>query len=126
MAPLRHEIPTHLGVEDKAFYGLSVRQFTYLTVGLAGTYGLWQQWPELPLALRLGLALACLLLALAVALLRPHGRGLEEWLFVLSHYLAVPKVAVWRPREPEPGAESGSAGDWQELSPRLAWREEGR
>ncbi len=126
MARLRHEIPTHLGVEDKAFYGLSVRQFTYLAVGLAGGYGLWQQWPALPPALRLGLALACLLLALTVALLRPHGRGLEEWAFVFLHYLAVPKAAVWRPREPEEEATEGSGGDWQELAPRLDWREEGR
>jgi hypothetical protein len=100
MPHLRHEIPTHLNVEDKAFYGLSVRQFTYLTVGLACAYGLWQQWPVLPMVLRLGLAAACLLAALTVALVRPHGRGLEERFFVLLHYLSIPRAAVWRPREP--------------------------
>lgn len=94
MTTKRHEIPTHLNVEDKAFYGLSVRQVMYLTVGAASGYGLWNQWEALPVGLRLGVALACFLLAAAVALIRPHGRGLEEWAFVALHYAAVPKVCV--------------------------------
>ena len=37
----RHEIPTHLNVEDRAVYGLSVRQLTYLVAGCSGAYGVW-------------------------------------------------------------------------------------
>ena len=48
VAPQRHEIPTHLDVEDRAFYGLTARQVMWLTVGCAGGYGLWAQWPDLP------------------------------------------------------------------------------
>ena len=42
----RHEIPTHLNVEDRAVYGLSVRQLTYLVVGSSGGYQLWSAWPD--------------------------------------------------------------------------------
>ena len=121
MAAKHHEIPTHLNVEDKAFYGLSARQFMYLTVGLATSYGLWNQWPALPVAARLALALACFALAAALALVRPHGRGLEEWAFVVLHYAAAPKASVWRPREPDPVAWRPSAARWAELSPRPVW-----
>ena len=36
MAAARHEIPTHLNAEDRAFYGLTARQLMWLTVGCAG------------------------------------------------------------------------------------------
>ena len=55
MSRHRHEIPTHLNVEDKAFYGFSARQVMYVTVGLSGSYALWNQWPGVPLLLRLTL-----------------------------------------------------------------------
>lgn len=133
MAHQRHEIPTHLNVEDKAFYGLSARQFTCLTVGLATSYGLWIQWPVLPVAARLALAAACFALAAALALVRPHGRGLEEWAFVALRYAALPKACVWRPGEPDPAAWRPAASHWAELSPLPAWaavyeitREEGQ
>ena len=98
----RHEIPTHLDVQDKAFCGLSVRQVLCLTSGVAVSYGLWQHAVALPTSLRLGLAMSCLLLVAAVALVRPGGRGLEEWTVVAAHYATVPGEAVWRPREPAP------------------------
>ncbi|MGD9893044.1 MAG: PrgI family protein [Dehalococcoidia bacterium] len=121
MARSRHEIPTHLNVEDKVLYGLSVRQVMYLTVGCAAGYAIWNQWPDLALVIRLGLAVACLALAAAIALVRPHGRGLEEWVFVALHYLAVPKVTVWRPREPDRATSRPTGGRWAELAPRLSW-----
>lgn len=122
----RHEIPTHLNVEDKAFYGLSVRQVMYMTTGCATGYALWHQWPDAPPALRLGAAAACLILALALALVRPGGRGLEEWAFVALHYAATPKRAVWRIAEPETAAWRPVASTWQELAPRVAWTGEER
>lgn len=121
MARARHEIPTHLNVEDKVLYGLSVRQVMYLTIGCATGYALWNQWPELALVLRLGLAAACLALATVVALVRPYGRGLEEWAFVALHYLAVPKVSVWRPRTSDPARWRPGGGRWAELAPHLSW-----
>ena len=122
----RHEIPTHLNVEDKAFYGLSVRQVMYLTTGCATAYALWNQWPDAPPALRLGAALGCLLLAAALALVRPGGRGLEEWAFVALHYAATPKRAVWRVAEPAVADWRPGASAWQELTPGVAWTGEVR
>jgi hypothetical protein len=124
MTRQRHEIPTHLNVEDKAFFGLSVRQVMYLTSGLAGAYALWSQWPDLPAVARLGPAAACVLQALAFALVRPRGRGLEEWAFVALHYAATARASVWRPREPDPADWRPSGARWEELAPRLAWEGE--
>jgi hypothetical protein len=120
----RHEIPTHLNVEDKAFFGLTVRQVMHLTIGLAGGYAVWNQWPDLPAALRLGLAGVGLAQAVALALFRPGGRGLEEWAFVALHYTALPKASVWRPREPERADWRPGAGGWEAWTPTLAWEEE--
>ena len=122
MAPQRHETPTHLNVEDRAFYGLTARQLMWLTVGCAGGYGLWTQWPELPVGPCLALAAVCVALAVVLALVRPHGRGLEEWAFAALHYAAVPKRSAWRPREPELAAWRPSGPRWAELAPHLSWR----
>ena len=114
----RHEIPTHLNVEDRAFFGLSVRQVLYLVTGLAGAYGIWQQWSLLPGGARLAAATAVLLLAAAFALVRPQRRGLEEWVFVAAHYASVPKASTWR-REPLGLAvhDEATAGGWATLAP---------
>jgi len=122
--PRRHEIPTHLNVEDRAIYGLTIRQVMYLTVGAAGGYALWNQWPGLPLAFRGVIVLPCLLAALILALVRPYGRGLDEWLFVALHHLAVARASVWRPREIHPTG-SELEGTWEELVPSLLWKEDG-
>jgi hypothetical protein len=117
----QHEIPTHLNVEDTVVLGLSIRQFAYLVVGVAGGYGLWNQWPDLPLAVRLGPAALWLLVAATFALLRPRGRGLEEWVFVAIHHLATPKRTVWRVPEPDSTDTDPSHGGWAELAPELSW-----
>lgn len=120
----RHEIPTHLNVEDRAFYGLTIRQVMYLIVGASGGYELWNQWPALPLLIRGLLVVPPLLLALIFALVRPHGRSLDEWFFVALHHAAVPKVSVWQPREPEKEHGRRDSAGWEELAPQIAWREE--
>jgi len=94
----RHEIPTHLNVEDKAFAGLTMRQLMTAAVGLGVAYGAASE-PPFPLPLRL-IAAGLVLAAVALfALWRPGGRPLEDWAFVLLRYWAVPRIAVWRPRE---------------------------
>ena len=101
----RHEIPTHLHVEDKLLGNLTVRQTLYLCIGLSLSYGLWQQLGAPGLLHTLGMAalpLRVLLsalptgFALLCALLRPAQRPLEEWTFVALRYLSLPKAAVWR------------------------------
>ncbi|MCC6175630.1 MAG: PrgI family protein [Chloroflexi bacterium] len=118
----RHEIPTHLNVEDKAFVGLSVRQLMNLIVGLSTAYAIWNDWPAMPVLLRGGLAGACLLTAVVLTLVRPGGRPLEEWAFVALHYVATPKLSVWSPREPDPAEWLPGPGSWEELDARVSWR----
>ena len=126
MARQRHEIPTHLNVADKAFYGLSVRQAMYLITGFSGAFGLWSQWPDVPTAVRIALAAFCLLSATALAVIRPGGRGIEEWAFVALRYLALPKVCLWRPRDPDLAVWRSAEARWAELAPQVTWQEERR
>jgi hypothetical protein len=125
MSRARHEIPTHLDVEDKLLFGLTARQFLYLVVGCSLAYGVWQQ-PALAEGLRLGLAVACAAGAAVVALVRPLGRPLEEWVVAGLFYAASPRQSTWQPREPRLTEWRLPDGGWQELSPQfeLAWAED--
>jgi hypothetical protein len=105
----RHEIPTHLNVEDKAFAGLTMRQLMTAAVGLGLAYGVASELP-LPMAMRLVFAGVVLIGVAVMAVWRPAGRPVEDWAFVLLRYWSIPRVAVWRPREafPEPEKETTS------------------
>lgn len=128
MASPRHEIPTHLNGEDKLFAGLAVRQIMFLTVGGASGYGLWNQWPEFILAGRVGLALLGFGLGAALAFVRPHGRGREEWAFIAGHFAALPRVSAWRVRgfDRFTGAASQRTPPWIERASHLIWPERPR
>ena len=95
----RHEIPTHLDIEDKVVYGLSSRQLMYRMAGASCGYALWGQLSCLSLPVRAAAVGVLALVAIAVALVRPMGRGLDEWLFVVVHYLALPRITTWEPRQ---------------------------
>lgn len=123
MSRHRHEIPTHLNVEDKAYYGFSARQVMYLIVGLSIGYSIWNQLAGLPAPIRITLIAVCVAVAVIFALVRPHGRSLDEWAFVAFHYVAAPKLSIWRPREPDVQEVSALDREWEELNPRLAWQE---
>ena len=108
-APERQEIPTHLEVEDRVLFGLTLRQGIIALVGLSLGYSLYAQlgqlsWPagdtvgHLPLVVRIVLGLLPALVAVALATIQPAGRPLEEWLFALARYAALPKECAWRPR----------------------------
>jgi hypothetical protein len=94
----RHEIPTHLNVEDKAFAGLTMRQLMTAAVGLGLAYGVASELP-LPIPVRLTVAVVVLILVAVMAVWRPAGRPMEDWAFVLLRYWSVPRVAVWHPRQ---------------------------
>ena len=119
-----HEVPTHLNVEDKVLFGLSVRQFLYLLVGSSASYTLWEQTATAASALRVGLVACTLLTTLAFALLRPAGRSLEEWLAAALVYLASPRSSTWRPVDPEAADWHPLGAGWQELTPALSWTED--
>ena len=121
---MQHEVPTHLNVEDKVLFGLTVRQFLYLLVGSSASYALWEQARSLSEAVRIALIVACVVTTLAFALLRPAGRALEEWLVAGLMFVASPRQATWRPREPEPADWHPSGGGWEELTPSLVWADE--
>jgi hypothetical protein len=125
-AARRHEIPTHLDVEDRLLLGLPARRALALLAGLAFAYSLWHQWPGAPEALRAGLAAACVLVAAAAAFVRPGGRGLETWALLALRYAACRRPSVWRPECPDAAAPARDAPDraapgWEELAPRLDW-----
>lgn len=119
-----HEIPTHLEIEDKLLFGLTLRQAVIALVGVALGFLIYSQLHRLPWEwtalggapgghLPLWLQILCgalpVLLALALALISPAGRPLEDWLFALARYAAQPKRCVWRSR-PTPAARSAGVG----------------
>ncbi len=115
----RHEIPTHLNVEDKAFAGLTMRQLMTAAIGLALAYGAASE-PPWPMALRLAAAGLVLAAVALLALWRPAGRPLEDWGFVLLRFWALPRVAVWRPRELTSGAQEPEHR-YEVALPEAAW-----
>jgi hypothetical protein len=119
-----HEVPTHLNVEDKVLFGLTVRQFLYMLVGSSVTYTLWGQSEALADAVRIAMCSVCVIVTLAFALLRPAGRPLEEWLAAALVYVASPRRSIWQPVEPEPSDWRPAAGGWQELAPSLSWADD--
>ncbi|HEY1298201.1 MAG TPA: PrgI family protein [Chloroflexota bacterium] len=121
--PRHHEVPTHLNVEDKLLFGLTVRQFLYLLVGSSVAYTLWEQSAALGEVARVCLGALCVGVTLAFALLRPADRPLEEWLAAALVYAASPRRTVWRPAEPCSTDWRPAAGGWQELTPSPSWVE---
>ena len=115
----RHEIPTHLEVEDRILGPLTTRDALYLLVGAATVYWIGT---DLTLALWARMGLGCIvgLVALAFALVRIQGRPLESWLFAGLQYLASPRIAVWRPAAPHLPSEA-SVSAWQLRQPRVLW-----
>ncbi len=54
----RHEVPTHLNIEDKAFAGLTMRQLMVAIIGLALAYSALSEAP-LPLVAPTGTSASC-------------------------------------------------------------------
>lgn len=104
----RHELPTHLHVDDKLIAGLTVRQVLFLSVGVSVGYSLWLHLTWLaqvsPLArfavlaalVRLALAASPVIAMAICILIRPADRPLEDWLPVALRYVILPKAAVWQ------------------------------
>jgi hypothetical protein len=111
MRPLQHEVPTHLNVEDRVLFGLTVRQFLLLLVGSSAAYALYGQLAVLPEAPRLVLVGLVVVAALVFALVRPAGRALEDWLVAGLVFAATPRRASWQAAEPR-------ALDWRPIDAR--------
>ncbi len=91
-----HEIPTHMEFEDKMLLGLTGRQVAVAIAGFSCAAGTWATLAFLPVVLRAFAGSVVLVAALALALLRPGGEGLEEWLFAWVRFHALPARAVWQ------------------------------
>jgi hypothetical protein len=116
----RHEIPTHLAVEDRVLSGLTMPQLLVLLCGLCASYALWQGSPAALAPLRPALAGSVLAGGIALALWRPQGRGLLTWTLVVSRYLLLPRLYLWRPCHAAT-MDTGADEHWLKGVPRLAW-----
>jgi hypothetical protein len=114
----RHEIPTHLDAPDRFLFGLTAKQAMQLMAAAASMYGLLNN-EVLPPEVRLPLAIVSVLVGVLVALVRPDGRAVEEWLVLLAFHVATPRQFVWRPVPF--GADWETDTRWANLRPRLDW-----
>lgn len=119
----RHEIPTHLAVEDRVVLGLTMRQVMLVLLGSTCSYAVWEQWPEAMVGLRLVLPAVGLLLTLGLVFLHPAGRPMEDWLVVLLRFAVLPKQRVWRPSTSETTVPRETAG-WVGYTPQVTWKGE--
>jgi hypothetical protein len=115
-----HELPTHLGVEDRVLGPFTMRQVLVLLSGASAAYEGWGQLPAAPLDLRAAFALGTIALTLATALLRPGGRRMEVWVVVIVRFAVLPKRSLWRPRSLARAGVATRAG-WADHAPTLAW-----
>lgn len=97
---LEHEVPTHLEIEDKPFFGLTMPQFVTLFVGLAVAAILYNYalgW--LPLGARLVISGLVGLAVLLSVFIRPGGLSLSEWLLERIQFHFGVHLAVFGVRE---------------------------
>jgi hypothetical protein len=71
--------------------------------------------------LRGSLAAISLALGLVFTLVRVYGRGMDEWAFVLLHYVVTPKTSLWKLGPPSRAESRAADGAWEELSPAVSW-----
>lgn len=116
----KHEIPTHLEVEDRILGSLTTRDALYLLVGAAAAYGFGTE-PALAQPWRLGLAASSAVLACFFALVRLDGRPLDSWLYATVAFIATPRVATWRSRGGDERGAALSPVRWQVRRPRVRW-----
>lgn len=84
----RHEVPTHLDIEDHLFWGLTMPRLFGVVATLGAAYGLHSRfpWEHLPLpdswrtAVRWAAPLLLAVVGLSLSLVRPSGRPLASWL----------------------------------------------
>jgi hypothetical protein len=120
--PRVYELPTHLQVEDVLIAGLTARQLVRLMVGASLAYGLWDQTANLPVLIRLAVTGALALAGLLLALVRPAGRPLDQWLLAALLFAVMPRRRLWRRTLPVfVTPRSGNGRDWAELAPRPNW-----
>ena len=93
--PRVYELPTHLQVEDVLIAGLTARQLVRLMVGASLAYGLWDQTAALPMLVRLSATVVLAVAGLLLALIRPAGRPLDQWLLAALLFAVSPHKQLW-------------------------------
>jgi hypothetical protein len=117
---LVYEVPTHLNVEDQLLFGLSARQLVRLLAAGSMAYGVWDQATIVPDLVRGTLAGALSLFGLALAVVQPGGRPLDQWLVAVVLYVFVPHRFTWR-LEPRLDMADDRTTGWADLVPLPGW-----
>ena len=124
--PRVYELPTHLQVEDVLIAGLTARQLVRLMVGASLAYGLWDQTAALPMLARLSATVVLAFAGLLLALIRPAGRPLDQWLLAALLFAVSPHKQLWRRTSAEfLCLRATRTQGWAELAPRPDWIDSG-
>lgn len=93
------DLPTHLRVEDRPFFGRTPSEAAIAAVGFLAIVGVWG-FGLGTTSLRLVLTVVVAVLCLVLVAVRPAGKRLPTWLAILVVYRATPKRAIWRRTPP--------------------------
>jgi hypothetical protein len=116
----RHEIPTHLDVQDRILGPLTTRDALCLLSGAAAAYALGTEPSIVPEARLVG-AGAIAAGSTVLALARVDDRPLDEWLFALFAYLVAPRRARWRSLDGNHPTETSGVAGWRTRRLAPAW-----
>ena len=102
-----HEVPTHLGTEDKVLLGFTFPQIVAAASVVGRAYGVWSHAAFLPPgAPRVVVALLIAVLGLTGIAVRPGGRSLPSVVLSVVRYWLMPRhfegnvEELFYPREP--------------------------
>ncbi len=94
-ASLRAELIVELRIQDSIVAGRSPLELSYLLIGGAAGWSVFQS--AAPFVVRASLAMLLVVLGAALAFGRIAGQDLTAWIVAVGRFLISPKVAVYGP-----------------------------
>ncbi len=89
---MNFNVPQYIEVEDKLAFQLTIKQLSWLGLGAAGLFFLWQMG-SMPALILFGIPV--ILLSLAFAFYKPAGLTFLQFIINGILYLFKPKVLTW-------------------------------
>ena len=100
---------------------LTARQIVRVAVGASLAYEVWDVSSPFPSGLRLALTACLVVSGLLLALLRPGGRPLDQWVLAFMVFVVIPRRRVWRASTPSAASMAPKPPSRSSLARRCSW-----